>query len=185
MISPQAHVVPFRGVHPILDETVFVAPGVVVVGDVIVGERSSIWYQTVIRGDVNFIRIGREVNLQDGSVIHVTTDTHPAKIGDGVSIGHAAVVHGATLEDGCLIGIGARVLDGVRIGAGAIIGAGSLVAPGTEIPPRVLAYGAPARVHRALSAEELELNRKIAEDYLELARLHARELGLLPHEGRS
>jgi carbonic anhydrase/acetyltransferase-like protein (isoleucine patch superfamily) len=179
LISPHAHVVPFRGVRPVLDESVFLAPGVVVVGDVIIGERSSVWYQTVIRGDVNFIRIGREVNLQDGCMLHVTTDTHPAQIGDSVSVGHAAVVHGATLGDGCLIGIAARVLDGARIGAGAIVGAGSLVPPGMEIPPRVLAFGTPARVQRALTLEELERNREIAVHYIELARLHARELGLL------
>lgn len=179
MISPQAHLLPFRGVRPVFDESVFVAPGVCIIGDVIIGDRASIWYQTVIRGDVNFIRIGREVNVQDGVVVHVTTDTHPARIGDGVSIGHKAVVHGATLEDGCLIGIGARVLDGAKVGAGSIIGAGSLVPPGMEIPPRVLAFGVPARVQRSLTLEELGQNRRIVEDYVELARLHARELGLL------
>jgi len=120
------------------------------------------------------------VNIQDGCLVHVTTDTHPARIGDGVTIGHGVILHGATLEDGCLIGIGARVLDGARIGAGAIIGAGSVVPPGVEIPPRVLAFGIPARVQRPLGVEDLELGRRTAEHYVELARRHARELGVLP-----
>jgi gamma-carbonic anhydrase len=178
LISPDARVIPFRGVTPLLGEAVFLAPFSVVVGDVILGERSSLWYQTVIRGDVNFVRIGRRVNLQDHTVIHVTTDTFPVRIGDDVSIGHAAVVHGATLGDGCLVGIGARVLDGATIGAEAIVAAGSVIPPGMEVPARMLAIGSPARVQRALTPEEVGLGRRIAEHYEELARRHARELGL-------
>ncbi len=182
MISPDARVIPFRGARPVLHEEVFLAPMVTVIGDVIIGEGSSLWYHTVVRGDVNFVRIGRDSNLQDGCVVHVTTDTHPVRIGDEVVVGHAAVVHGATLEDGCLVGIGARVLDGARIGAGAMVGAGALVPPGLEVPPRVLVVGAPARVSRALTAEELERTRAIARHYRELARRHARELGLVRPE---
>lgn len=178
MIAPDARIIPFRGVRPVLQEDVFVAPLVTIVGDVIIGEGSSLWYHTVVRGDVNFVRIGRQSNLQDGCVVHVTTDTHPVRIGDEVVVGHAAVVHGATLEDGCLVGIGARVLDGARIGAGAMVGAGALVPPGMQVPPRVLVLGAPARVSRPLTPEEVERTRGIARHYFDLARLHARELGL-------
>jgi carbonic anhydrase/acetyltransferase-like protein (isoleucine patch superfamily) len=182
MISPDARVVPFRGASPIFGQGVFLAPGAMVVGDVILGEGTSIWYQTVIRGDTNFIRVGRETNIQDHAVIHVTTDTFPARIGSGVSIGHAAVVHGATLEDGCLIGIGAVVMDGAVIGAQTIVAAGSLVPPGATLPPRVLAVGSPARVQRPLRPDEFELLEETVRHYLEYARLHARELGLLPPE---
>ncbi len=177
MISPDAKVVPFRGAAPLLDESVFLAPFAVVVGDVLLGERTSLWFHTVVRGDVNFVRIGRGVNLQDHVLVHGTTDTHPVRIGDAVTIGHAAVVHGATLGDGCLIGIGARVLDGAVIGEETIVGAGSLVVPGTVVPARVLVVGSPARVQRPLTAEECGLGRSIAVHYEELARRYERELG--------
>jgi gamma-carbonic anhydrase len=182
VISPEARVIPFRGAAPIFGSAVFLAPFSVVVGDVFLGERSSLWYHTVVRGDVNFVRIGRGVNLQDHVVVHVTTDTHPVRIGDAVTIGHAAVVHGATLGDGCLIGIGARVLDGAVIGEESIVGAGSLVPPGMEVPPGVIVIGSPARVQRPLTAEERGQGRSIALHYEELARRHARELGLPPDE---
>jgi gamma-carbonic anhydrase len=178
MISPDDRVLPFRGLQPIFGADVFVAPGAVVLGDVILGDRCSIWYQSVVRGDVNFIRVGRETNIQDSVVIHVTTDTFPARIGDGVSIGHRAVVHGATVEDGCLIGIGAVVMDGAVIGSQTIVAAGSLVSPGMTIPPRVLAIGSPARVKRSLRPDELDMMRENARHYVEYARLHAQELGL-------
>ena len=178
LISPDARVLAFRGVRPVLEDDVFVAPGAMVVGDVIVAESSSVWYQTVIRGDVNFIRIGRGTNVQDQCVVHGTTDVHPVRIGDGVTIGHGALIHGATLEDGCLIGMGAIVLDGARVGAGAMVAAGTLVPPGMEIPTRMLALGSPARVKRALRPAEIEASVTSARHYIESARLHARELGL-------
>ena len=113
-------------------------------------------------------------------MIHGSSDTHAVRIGDGVTIGHGVTIHGATLDDGCLIGMGAIVLDGARSGAGAMVAAGSVVSPGMEIPPRVLAIGSPARVKRALRADEAEEIRRSAERYVTHARLHARELGLLP-----
>ena len=179
LVSPEARVVSFRGARPILGDRVFLAPGAMIIGDVILAEESSVWYQTVIRGDVNFIRIGRGTNIQDLCLIHGTTDVHPVRIGDSVTIGHGAIIHGASLEDGCLIGMGARILDGARVGAGALIGAGGVVPPGMEIPPRVLAVGSPARVKRALRPEESDGIRESAAHYLEYARLHARELGLI------
>lgn len=180
MISPDARMFPFRGAEPLLGEAVFLAPFSVVVGDVFLGERSSLWFHTVVRGDVNFVRIGRGVNLQDHVVVHGTTDTHPVRIGDAVTVGHAAVVHGTTLGNGCLVGIGARVLDGTIIGEEAIVAAGSVVPPGMVVPPRVLVVGSPARIKRALSAEECGLGRRIALHYEDLARRQARELGLPP-----
>lgn len=179
MISPDACILPFRGTRPVLSEGVFIAPGATIIGDVIVAEDSSIWYQTVVRGDMNFIRIGRRTNVQDLCMIHVTTDIHPVNIGDGVTIGHHATIHGANLDDGCLIGMGAIVLDGARIGTESMIGAGSLIPMGMEIPPRVLAVGSPARVKRQLRPEELAGMRKAAEHYFEYSRLHARGLNLL------
>ncbi|MBK8230043.1 MAG: gamma carbonic anhydrase family protein [Candidatus Eisenbacteria bacterium] len=178
-VSPDARVIPFRGTRPVLGDGVFIAPGVTVIGDVIVAEKSSLWYGTVVRGDVHFIRIGRETNIQDNCVVHVTADTHSVSIGDRVTVGHGAIIHGATLEDGCLIGMGAQILDGARVGEGSLIGAGSLVAPGDRIPPGVLALGSPAKVRRPLNAEERERVRKAADQYMEYALQHARELGLL------
>jgi carbonic anhydrase/acetyltransferase-like protein (isoleucine patch superfamily) len=182
VISLDARVFPFRGAAPLLGELVFLAPFAVVVGDVLLGERSSLWFHSVVRGDVNFVRIGRGVNLQDHGVVHGTTDTHPVRIGDAVTIGHAAVVHGATLGDGCLVGIGARILDGAVVGEETIVAAGSVVPPGTVVPPRVLAVGSPVRVQRPLTAEECGMGRRIAAHYEELARRYARELGLPPAE---
>jgi gamma-carbonic anhydrase len=178
-VAADARVLPFRGVTPVLGGGVFLAPGAMVVGDVILAERASVWHNAVIRGDMNFIRIGRESNIQDLCVLHVTTDIHPVKIGDAVTVGHAAVIHGATIEDGALIGIGAVILDGARVGAEAVIAAGSVVPPGMEIPARVLAMGTPARVKRQLTAAEVEEVRAGVHHYIEYAELHARELGLV------
>ncbi len=180
MISRDARVIPFRGIRPVLGDEVFLAPGAIVIGDVIIAERSSIWHNAVVRGDMNFIRIGRATNLQDQCTVHVTSDIHPVHIGDEVTIGHAAVIHGATLEDGCLIGMGAVVLDGARIGAGAMVAAGSVVPPGMNVPPRMLAQGVPARPKRALNEQETRDIRLSAERYVTYALHHAREMGLIP-----
>lgn len=152
--------VPYRGKLPKLGARVFVAPGAYVTGDVELGDDVSFWFHTVARGDVNFIRIGARTNIQDGSVLHVSHKTHSLIIGAGVVVGHHAVVHGCTIEDGALIGIGARVLDGAVVEAGAQIGAGAVVAPGHRIPAGHLALGIPARVVRPLTDEE---TRRIAE----------------------
>jgi carbonic anhydrase/acetyltransferase-like protein (isoleucine patch superfamily) len=157
----------FRGIAPQLDESVFVAPGAHVIGDVRIGGESSLWFNVVVRGDVNFIRIGERSNIQDGAVVHVTRETHPTVIGDDVSVGHSVTLHGCTVEDGCLIGIGATVLDGAVIGAASLVAAGSLVAPGTVIPPRSLVMGSPARVKRALSDDECDGLAEIASRYID------------------
>lgn len=145
---------------PKLGAQVFVAPGAHVIGDVEVADDVSFWFQTVTRADVNFIRIGPETNIQDGAVLHVAHDHHPLIIGARVVIGHGAVVHGCTIGDGVLVGIGARILDGAVVEAGAQVGAGAVVAPRHRIPAGHLALGIPARVSRPLTAEE---TRRIAE----------------------
>jgi carbonic anhydrase/acetyltransferase-like protein (isoleucine patch superfamily) len=153
-------VLPYEGRWPVLGARVFLAPGAQLVGDVEVGEDASFWFHTAARGDVHWIRVGARTNVQDGAVLHVSHRTHPLAIGAGVVVGHQAVLHGCTVEDGALIGIGARVLDGAVIEAGAQVGAGAVVAPGHRIPAGQLALGVPARVARPLSAEE---SRRIVE----------------------
>jgi carbonic anhydrase/acetyltransferase-like protein (isoleucine patch superfamily) len=145
----------FNNVSPKVHRTAFVADDAVVIGDVEVGEDSSVWFGSVIRGDVNYIRIGARTNIQDLTVIHVTTDTHPTVLEDEITVGHRVVLHGCHVESGCLIGIGAILLDGVRVGARSLVAAGSLITPGTSIPPQSLVMGSPARVKRELTDEEL------------------------------
>jgi carbonic anhydrase/acetyltransferase-like protein (isoleucine patch superfamily) len=143
------------------------------VGDVEIGEDSSIWYGSVLRGDVEPIRIGARSNVQDGSVLHVTEDRFSCVVGDEVTIGHRAVVHGCVVGDGALVGIGAIVLDGATVGEGALIGAGSVVTPGTVISPNTIAMGTPAREVRLLTDKERDEQRERTLRYVETARLHA------------
>lgn len=163
----------FLAARPSLDPTAWVAPGAVVVGDVQVGPGSSIWYGCVLRGDVHHIRVGSCSNIQDGSVLHVTEGRFPCELGDGVSVGHRAVVHGCSVEDGVLIGIGAVVLDGARLRAGSLVAAGSLVPPGFELPAGMVAMGVPARVVRPVRDSEREMQRRTALAYAERARQHS------------
>jgi len=168
---------PFRGVLPRLGRGVFLAPSAAIVGDVEVGEDASFWFHTVARGDVNRIRIGDRTNVQDGTVLHVTHRRFPLTIGREVVIGHSAMLHGCTVEDGALIGIGARVLDGAVVESGAHVGAGALVAPGDRVPAACLALGIPARVVRPLSEEEGAAIREIAERYVRLQAEYREVLG--------
>jgi carbonic anhydrase/acetyltransferase-like protein (isoleucine patch superfamily) len=154
--------------NPKLGKAVFVAPTATVIGDITAGDDASFWFQTVTRGDVNWIRIGNQSNVQDGCVLHVTTDRFPLLIGDRVSVGHGAIVHGCTIEDDCLIGIGARILDGAKIGAGSIVGAGALVTEGQEVPPGQLVLGIPAKVIRPVSKDERQRILRTAEHYIRL-----------------
>ena len=153
--------------HPeLIDESVFIAPGAVMLGDVRIGAHSSVWYNAVLRGDMDTITIGARTNVQDGAVIHVDAGS-PCLIGAGVTIGHRAVVHGALIEDDVLIGIGAIVLDGARIGHDSLIGAGSLVTRHSIIPPRSMVLGVPGRVARQLTDEEVQSIRAAAKHYVE------------------
>ena len=152
--------------HPeSIDESVFIAPGAVIVGDVRIEAHSSVWYNAVLRGDTDTISIGPRTNVQDGAVIHVDAGA-PCSIGAGVTIGHRAVVHGALVEDDVLIGIGAIVLSGARIGHECIVGAGSLVTGRSVIPPRSMVLGVPGRVVRPLTDDEVRSIRTAAEHYV-------------------
>jgi carbonic anhydrase/acetyltransferase-like protein (isoleucine patch superfamily) len=142
----------------------------VVAGDVAIGPDTSVWFGSVLRGDVNAIRVGARSNLQDHCVVHVTKDRFPAWIGDEVTVGHRATVHGCRVGDGALVGIAAVVLDGAEVGDEALVGAGALVPPGAKIPARHLARGVPARVVRPLREDELRRQRERALEYVETAR---------------
>ena len=157
---------PFRGILPQVDNSVYIDQSAQVIGDVHIGADSSVWMNVVIRGDVNTIRIGRRSNIQDGTIIHVMRDTHPTRVGDEVTVGHAAVLHGCTIEDRCLIGMGAMLLNGAVIGSDSIVAAGTLVTEETKIPPRSLVMGRPGAVRRALTDTEVALIRDYAERYV-------------------
>ena len=160
----------YEGREPQIGARVFVAENAVLVGDVSLGEDSSIWYGTVLRGDVHRIRIGARTNIQDNCTLHVTNGTWPIEIADEVTIGHGVIAHGCTIGRAALIGMGSRILDGAVIGELALIGAGALVSEGMRIPPRTLALGMPARVKRDLTADEivrLEQSWKNYMDYKE------------------
>jgi carbonic anhydrase/acetyltransferase-like protein (isoleucine patch superfamily) len=168
---------PFESITPTVAKSCFVAPSASVIGDVVIGERSSVWFGTVVRGDVFHIRIGRETNIQDNSVIHVTTGKHATTVGDRVTVGHRAILHGCTVRDGALIGMGAIVMDRAVIGARSLVAAGSLVVEGSLFPEESLIIGSPAKVKRKLTGEELENLVWSAEHYAELAEKYARKLG--------
>jgi carbonic anhydrase/acetyltransferase-like protein (isoleucine patch superfamily) len=167
----------YNGKRPIVGTTVFLAPTCAVIGDVVLGDDCSVWFSTVIRGDVMPIRIGARTNVQDAAVIHVTEGRFGTTIGEAVTIGHGAIVHACTIEDLCLIGMGSTILDGARIGRGSLVGAGALVTPGTDIPPNSLVLGAPARVARAVNAKEREQIAYGAAHYVELSRRYLAEDG--------
>jgi carbonic anhydrase/acetyltransferase-like protein (isoleucine patch superfamily) len=169
---------PYRGRHPQVHPSAFIDDSAQVIGDVEIGEESSVWMCVVIRGDVHRIRIGRRSNVQDGTIIHVMKDTHPTIIGDEVTIGHAAVIHGCTIEDRCLIGMGAIVLNGARVGTGSIIAAGTLLPENANIPPRSLVMGSPGKVRRSLEDEDL------AEIQMYASRYVAYRLDYMPAAGR-
>ena len=159
---------PFNHIEPKIHETAFIADNAVVIGDVEIGEDASVWFGSIVRGDVNFIRIGARTNIQDLTMIHVSSKTHVTVLEEEITVGHNVTLHGCYVERGCLIGIGAILLDGVRVGAHSLVGAGSLLTPGTQIPPRSLVLGSPARVKRELTDEELAYLDKSWRNYVEL-----------------
>ncbi len=165
---------PFGARSPQVGEHTFLAENAVVVGDVIIGARSSIWYGAVIRGDVFHIRIGDETSIQDNSVIHVSHGRNATIVGNRVTVGHSVNLHGCRIDDRCIIGMGSIVLDGAWVGERCIVGAGSLVTPETKIPPGTLALGSPARPKRDLTAEELTWVDVAADHYVELAAAYLR-----------
>ncbi len=153
----------------LVDPSAFVAPGAVVVGDVTIGPQSSIWFQAVLRGDCEAIRVGSRSNVQDGCVLHADPG-FPCTIGDGVTIGHRAIVHGATVGNNVVVGMGSIVLNGAKIGRDSIVAAGAVVTEGADIPPGSLVMGVPGKVRRALTSEETEYNRHAAQHYVENAK---------------
>lgn len=165
------------GHTPQLGQHVFLAENCAVIGDVIIGDESSIWYATTVRGDVMPIRIGARTSIQDNAVIHVTSGRFGTTIGNDCTIGHSAIIHACTVEDFCLIGMGSILLDGCRIGRGSLVGAGALVTPGTDIPPNSLVIGSPAKVKREINASEREQIEYGAAHYVALARRYLAEAG--------
>ena len=157
---------PYRGISPRVHASAFIDDSAQVIGDVEIGEESSVWMCAVVRGDVHWIRIGRRSNIQDGTIIHAMTGTHPTSIGDNVTIGHAAVVHGCTIENQCLIGIGAILLNGAHIGAGTIVAAGSLITEKMKVPAKSLVMGSPGKVKRLLTQAEVADIQLYADRYV-------------------
>nr|HID58465.1 gamma carbonic anhydrase family protein [Desulfobacterales bacterium] len=168
----------YRDKTPDIHPTVFVAPDVCIIGDVKIGEYSSIWYGTVIRGDSNSISIGKRTNIQDNCTIHGQRDLHPVVIGNDVTVAHNAVLHGCEVEDLVMIGIGAIVLNGARIGEGSAIAAGALVPEGANVPPRTLMMGVPAKPIGKVQDEDLERIRQASINYLEYAKNHLETVGM-------
>src|SRR5579872_4967236 len=165
----------YRGTKPTIAASAYIDPSAQVIGDVTVGERASIWPNAVLRGDVNSIRIGDETNIQDNSTLHCDAGLYPLNIGNRVTVGHQAMLHGCTIEDECLIGIGAIVLNGARIGAGSVIAAATLVPEGAEIPARSMVMGVPAKVRRQITDAEVERFRLNTHHYVELAEIYRSE----------
>ena len=166
---------PFQGKQPQIHETAYIAETAVVIGDVVVGAESSVWFGAVVRGDVFHIRIGDRTNIQDGTVVHVTNGTHATVLEDEVTVGHNVTLHGCHIERGCLVGMGSIVMDNVRIGAHSIVAAGALVSPGTVVPPRSLVLGVPARVKRQLTDEEVAGLAQFWKNYVEYTKQYKSE----------
>ena len=166
---------PYRGVVPRIAPSAYIDSSAQIIGDVTVGERSSVWLNVSIRGDVNYIRVGDETSIQDNCVLHVDHDVYPCLVGNRVTVGHSVVLHGCQVEDDALIGIGAIVLNGAKIGAGAVVAAGALVPEGMEVPAQTLVMGAPAKVRRAVTGEEQQRFRKNCENYVKITAIYKDE----------
>lgn len=166
---------PYRGALPQIAASAYIDKSAQVIGNVTIGERASVWPNVTIRGDVNTISIGEETNIQDNSTLHCDAGLYPLIIGNRVTVGHQAMLHGCTIEDECLIGIAAVVLNGARIGQGSVVAAGALVPEGSIIPPHSMAMGVPAKVKRHLTPEEVERFRLNTQHYVELAHIYREE----------
>ena len=159
----------FQGITPTIPGSCFIEDTSVVIGDVVMGEQCSIWFNTVIRGDVHYIRLGNRTNVQDLCMLHVTHETHPLIIGSDVTIGHRVVLHGCTIKDRVLIGMGAIIMDGAVIGEDSVVGAGALVTEGTIVAPKSLILGSPAKVKRPVTEKELVWIKQSSENYVTYA----------------
>ena len=164
-------ILPYDGIYPLIDETAFIAPGAVVVGRVEIGAHASIWYNSVIRGDVDTVKIGAMTNIQDGSILHEHAG-FPLVVGERVTVGHRVLLHGCTIEDDAYIGMGSIILNGARVCKGAVVGAGSLVLQGMVIPAGMLAVESPARVVRAIKESEVDRFYGAVGRYQKMAKMH-------------
>jgi carbonic anhydrase/acetyltransferase-like protein (isoleucine patch superfamily) len=169
----------YLGRRPRIHPSAYIAPGAVVVGDVEIGPDASLWFGVVVRGDVHFIRIGAATNIQDGSILHVTHDTHPLVLEDRITVGHNVTLHGCTIRRHVLVGMGAIIMDGAEVGSESLVGAGCLVPEGMKVPPRTLVVGVPARVVRPLTDTEVEGLHESADNYIRYARTY-RQAGPSP-----
>lgn len=165
----------YRGIAPTIAPSAFVEETAVVIGDVGIGSESSVWFQAVIRGDVHYIRIGHRTNIQDLCLLHVAHDTHPLILGDDITVGHHAVLHGCTIHDRVLVGMGAIIMDGVVIEEDCIIGAGALITERTHIPSKSLVLGSPAKVTRVLTDAEVQWIKESAANYSRYAQQYVAE----------
>lgn len=161
-----ANIIPFKGKKPKIAESAFIAPGVFVVGDVEIGEQSSVYYNAVLRGDLSFIKIGDRTNIQDNVTVHLSSD-HGVTLGNDITVGHNAVLHGCTVEDGCTVGMGAIVMDGALIRKNSIVGAGAVVTAGREFPEGALILGVPAKFVRELTLDEIAKSHENTRHYVE------------------
>ena len=175
-LNEEIKLFPYLDTFPKLHPSVFLASGVKIIGNVEIGENSSVWYNTVIRGDVHYIRIGVMTNVQDCSMLHVTNGKFPLNIGDKVTIGHSVTLHGCTVKDLCLIGMGAVILDGAVVEEKSLVAAGSVVKPNFVVPTGTLAAGVPAKILRELKTEELEKFEKSAQQYVKYTKLTVESL---------
>jgi len=171
----QPDIRPYRGKHPQIAAAAYIDPAAVIIGDVVIGEDSSVWPCTVIRGDVHYVRIGARTNIQDGCVLHVMRDEHALVLGDDITIGHSCTLHGCKIESRCLIGMGAVILNGVTIGAGSIVAAGTLLLEGAKIPPGSLVVGHPGKVKRALTPIDQASIDAYAARYVEYKNIYREE----------
>lgn len=162
----------FQGKTPKIHETAFVTEDAIIIGDVEIGKESSVWFGCILRGDVNYIRIGKRTNIQDASVIHVSRKDHPTVLEDEITVGHRVTLHGCYIESNCLIGIGAIILDGARIGKNSLVAAGSLVTPNTIIPENSLVMGSPAKVKRQMSEDEVKDLERFWQNYVKLQKIY-------------
>ncbi len=164
-----AIILPWKGIVPTLAADAFIAPNATLIGDLVVGSRSSVWFNVVMRGDVNCIRVGERTNIQDGTIVHVATNHGPTLIGSDVLIGHAAIIHGCTLEDGCFVGMAATVMDHAVVESGAMVAAGALITPGKRVKSRQLWAGSPAKFMRELTDAEVAQMKVQTDRYADLS----------------
>lgn len=170
-------ILPYRGTLPTIAADSFVAPNATIIGDVVIGTGTNVWFNVVIRGDVHEIRIGERTNIQDGTIVHVTAGKFGTYIGNDITIGHGAILHACTLEDGCFVGMGATILDGAVIESGAMVAAGAVVTPGKRVKSGELWAGNPAKMMRELKPEDVAFFPRSAENYVKLAAQYQEDLG--------